>query len=376
MNVQRVGAIAAFGSVVGLYVVAVVFSIVGDLGPVWEFFAFGTWLFAFAGVGVLIVFRRPGNAIAWLCLGFALVWAINLAADTSLRFEMSNPGFLPRPELLAVVADQVWVPGVGIVGFLLLLFPDGHLPSSRWRPLAWVLLGAMALSMTYGVLRPGRFTDWDFTNPFGVAWVGRLEIVSFVLVVILILSLLACAAAVAIRYRRAQGAERQQLKWLMAAGVVSALSYGLLFVEDGPPWILAWTTIPVAIGFSVFRYRLYDIDRLVSRTLSYAVVAGLLAATYSGAVVLLSLLVPSDSNLAVAGSTLLVAILFNPLRRRTQDLVDRRFDRTRFDYRQVADEFSAELRTHTDVEQIQTAMARVVDSTFRPAAVSLWVPPR
>lgn len=377
MNAQRAGAMAAFGSVIGLFATAVFASTIGNLGPVWEYFAFGTWLFAFAGVGVLIAFRRPGNAIAWLCLGFAFAWATNLTADTLLRFEMTSPGLIPRPDVLAVVADQVWVPGVGIVGFLLLLFPDGQLPSPRWRPLVWALLVAMSLAMAYGLFRPGPFTDWqDFTNPLGVAWVGRLEIVSFVVVVALISSLLACALSVVIRFRRAEGEERQQLKWLVAAGVVSALSYLLLFVEDGPPWILAWTTIPVAIGVAVFRYRLYDIDRLVSRTLSYAVVAGLLAGTYFGAVVLLSLLVPSDSQLAVAGSTLLVAVLFNPLRRRTRDLVDRRFDRARFDYRRVTDQFSADLRTQTDVAQINAAMARVVDSTLRPTAVSLWVPPR
>lgn len=376
MSLQRIAATTAFGLVVGLFAGAAVISTAASLEPVWEVVAWGIWLFAFAGVGLLLVFRRPGNAIAWLCLGFALFWAAQLASDSVLTHEMTEPGFIARPELLAVVADQLWVPGVVIVGFLLLLFPDGQLPSPRWRPLAWVLFVTMLLVMAYGFTRPGVFPDWDFTNPFGVEWVGRLVAVDYVLVACLILSLAACAVSVAVRFRRAGGPERQQLKWLMAAGIVSAVSYILLFVEDRVPWILAWTTIPVAIGFAVLRYRLYDIDRLVSRTLSYALVAGLLAATYFGTVVVLSVLLPSESNLAVAGSTLLVAILFNPLRRRTQHVVDRRFDRTRFDYSRVAEQFSADLRTQTDVAEIQTAMARVVDSTMRPTVVSMWVRPR
>src|SRR5690606_16331792 len=225
----------------------------------------------------------------------------------------------------------------------------------------------------YGLTRPGRFTDWDFVNPWGVPWVERLVVVDIALVIGLILSLAASAASVVSRFRRASGPEKQQLKWLVAAGVVSAASYALLFVEDGLPWILAWTTIPVAIGIAILRYRLYDIDRLVSRTVSYVVVTGMLVALYLGAVFVFQLVLPTESDLAVAASTLAVAAAFNPVRLRVQGFVDRRFNRSRYDAGRTVDTFSRRLRGATDAADLADQLCDTTASVLEPAHLSLWL---
>lgn len=373
MNTQRVAAGVIFLGVVSLFALTVVVTLAGGPAPLWEGLAFGAWLFAFALVGLLIVFRRPGNAIAWLCLGFALAWGFQIAFETILGYETLHPGSVPWPEYLAVFADQMWVFGVGLLGFVLLLFPEGSLPSRRWKPLAGVLLATMILIVAYGVTRPGPFPDRDLINPLGVEWVGRVEVAAYALLVVLVTTILVSASSLVVRFRRSDEAGRRQLKWLMAAGIVSAISYALLFVNDRVPWILAWTTIPVAIGFAVLRYRLYDIDRLVSRTITYAVVAGLLAAVYFGAVVVFSTLLPAESDMAVAGSTLLLAVLFNPVRRRVKDMVDKRFDRTRFDHGRVIERFTRDVNKRTDLGEIQTSLADVIGSTLRTTSLAVWV---
>lgn len=372
MNTQRVVAMATVTMVVAMYALAIVVSTIGDLVPPWEMAAFGAWLLAFAVVGVLIVFRRPGNPIAWLCLGFAFPFAAYFAADAVLRYEMAEPGLISRPELLAIFASQLWVPAVGAIGYLLLLFPDGHLPSHRWKWFARFLATTLGLLIAYGSLVPGTFADWHFENPLGVSWIDDYVAIGYALVVFLIASILISAVSVAFRYRRADSVEKLQLKWLVAAGAVSALSYAFVFIDDGPPWILSWSAIPVAIGFAVLRYRLYDIDRLISRTLSYAVVAGLLTGAFFGAVVLLSLLLPSESNLAVAASTLLVAVLFDPLRRRIQNRVDRRFDRARFDAERVIEQFAVDLRNLTDLDELTIELTKVIGQVLRPSILAFW----
>ncbi len=229
-----------------------------------------------------------------------------------------NPGTLARPDLIAALAYPLWVPGVGLIGFLLLLFPDGHLPSPRWRPVAWLLGGTIAILGLTELFLPGVFLDWEYVNPLGIEALEpfREGAPGVTLVLILVLCILASAVSVVVRYRRAVGIERLQLKWMMAAGLVAAIAYALLFFWDGFYIQLVWTVIPVAIGLSMHRHRLYDIDRLISRTVAYTLVVGLLAIVYAGSVFLLRERLPGQGNIAVAASTLAVAALFNPLRRR------------------------------------------------------------
>jgi hypothetical protein len=193
------------------------------------------------------------------------------------------------------------------------------------------------------------------------------------LVLILVLCILASAFSVVVRYRRAVGIERLQLKWMMAAGLVAALAYALLFFWDGFYIQLVWTVIPVAIGLSMHRHRLYDIDRLISRTVAYALVVGLLAIVYAGTVFLLRERLPGRGNIAVAASTLAVAALFNPLRRRVQERVDRRFNRTRHDAWKVAETYTRGLSDQIDPDRIVNGWIGVISETVQPATVAVWV---
>jgi hypothetical protein len=266
------------------------------------------------------------------------------------------------------------VPGVGLIGFLLLLFPDGHLPSRRWRPVAWLLGGTIAVLTLTGFFLPGVLQDREYVNPLGVEALEPFDegVLGIALVSILVLCILASAVSVVVRYRGASGVEGLQLKWLMAAGLVSALAYGVLFFWEGFSIQLVWASIPIAIGLSMHRHRLYDIDRLISRTVVYAVVVGALALVFTVVVLVLGNVLPGDDALPVAASTLAVAAMFNPLRRRVQGRVDRFFNRSHYDAELVAARFAGGLRDETDADRIVKGWVGVVSETMQPTAVGVW----
>jgi hypothetical protein len=346
-----------------------------DLADLGDTIGFTVWIVAFTVVGVIIAVHRPGNPVAWICLGFSGAWSVWILLDGLLIYESANPGALARPDLIAALAYPLWVPGVGLIGFLLLLFPDGHLPSPRWRPVAWLLGGIIAILGVTELFIPGAFQEWEYVNPLGIEALGpfREGAPGVTLVLILVLCILASAVSVVVRYRRAVGIERLQLKWMMAAGLVAALAYALLFFWDGFYIQLVWTVIPVAIGLSMHQHRLYDIDRLISRTVAYTLVVGLLAIVYAGSVFLLRERLPGQGNIAVAASTLAVAALFNPLRRRVQARVDRRFNRTRHDAWQVAETYTRGLSDQIDPERIVNGWIGVISETVQPATVAVWM---
>jgi hypothetical protein len=346
-----------------------------SLGDWADVLGFTAWISAFTVVGVIIAIHRPGNPVAWLCLGFAGVWSTWILLDGLLTYESAHPGTLVRPDLIAGLAYPLWVPGVALIGFLLLLFPDGRLPSPRWRPVAWLLGGTTAVLTLTGFLLPGVVQDTVYVNPLGIEALEPFDqgIPGMALVVTLVSCILASAVSVLLRYRRAVGSERLQLKWLMAAGLVAALAYALLFVWEDFNIQLVWAAIPVAIGLSMHRHRLYDIDRLISRTVVYAIVVGALAAVFVGAVFLFGQISPFEGDLAVAMSTLTVAAMFNPLRRRVHRWVERRFNRSRFDAERVIDIFAGELRDETDAGSIVDGWVSVVAETMQPKAVGAWV---
>ena len=343
-----------------------------DLG---DALGFSLWITAFTVVGVIIAFHRPGNPVAWICLAFSGVWSIWILLDGLLIYEAAHPGTLMRPDLTAALTHPLWVPGVGLIGFLLLLFPDGRLPSPRWRPVAWLLGGTIGVLAITELLLPGVIQDREYVNPLGIEGLEPFSqgAPGIALVMILVLCILASALSVVVRYRRAIGIERLQLKWMMAAGLVAALAYALLFFWDGFYIQVVWAVIPVAIGFSMHRHRLYDIDRLISRTVSYALVIGLLALVYVGGVFLMNLVFPLEGNLAVAASTLAAAALFSPLRRRVQDRVDRRFNRTRHDALKVTDSYARSLGDEVDPERIVDGWIGIVSTTIQPATIGVWV---
>jgi hypothetical protein len=353
---------------------------------------------------VLILRSQPRNRIGWLLMAIGLVWALcGSAADAYTRFALrTGPEALPSAGVAALMSTLVWVPGVGLMGtFLLLLFPDGHLPSRRWRPVAWAS-GFVITSVTITLaLTPGKLEVGDapnLQNPLGWAQAAPvLQSLQAGLIPLLPLCVVACATALVLRFRRSHGVERLQLKWLATAAAAVAGIY-LLSIAGGvltgamfggreqPTWMdaldslsfLAFLCIPAAIGVAVLKHRLYDIDVVINRTLVYGSLTIGLGSVYIGSVLLLQLLLnsfTSGSDLAVAGSTLAVAALFGPARSRIQTAVDRRFYRSRYDAARTLDEFAVRLRNELDLDAIGSDLSATVEETVRPAHVSLWLRP-
>jgi hypothetical protein len=363
---------------VALALTALVFHVRTDAAHEWldwlDALGLVMWLAIFSVVGALIVLHRPDNVIGWLCLCFALFWSIWIAGDAILVYDEANPGTLASPGALAASIHPLWVPAIGIIGLLLLLFPDGRLPSVRWRPVLWGLLFVIGTLTITAFFLPGLVQDRTVVNPWGVEAFEVFDTgpAGRGLVVLLILGIVLSALSVIFRYRSAGTLERFQLKWLMAAAVVSAISYILLFFVGDMPIQLIFSLIPIAIWFAVRRHRLYEIDRVISRTVAYGLVVATLAAVYAGAVFVLQGLVKGGDSLVVAASTLVVAGIFNPVRRRTLARVDRFFNRSHYDAERVVNVFANELRNETDAERIVLGWTRVAAETMEPSAVGVW----
>jgi hypothetical protein len=346
---------------------------------------FGAAILAYLTIGVLIVSRRPGHVIGWLycVVGFLFSYAAFAPAYADYAL-YAKPGSLPAAEWVAWSAS--WLDGVFIasVAFLMLFFPTGRLPSRRWRPVLWLLLGATALAFLTVSFRPGPI--WEDTlpveNPLGIERAGGLidALGLFVwlgLVAVFVLS----AASIVVRFRRSKGDERQQLKWIAFAALLVIVSFVLANLTYGGPiatgfLAVALAAIPVTTGIAILRYRLYDIDRLISKTLVYASLTVILGAAYVGLVLAGQAVFSSfagGSDLAIAVSTLVVAALFLPVRSRVQKLVDRRFYRRRYDAQRTLEAFGARLREEVDLDLLTSDLRGVVIETMQPAHVSLWL---
>ncbi|MEO7422007.1 MAG: hypothetical protein ABIU87_06395 [Ornithinibacter sp.] len=371
-------------------------GVVGDL-------LFSLVVLAFPLVGLLILRRQPRNTVGWLLQAIGLVWALNLLAENYATYGMVlSPGSLPRPEVMAAFSQAGWVPAIGLMGtFLFLLYPDGHLPSPRWRPVAWVCGATIALGTLGVLLRPGTMAGSPIPqteNP--LAWTSGGPLLTVLMVVVLPLlpiGIIACAIALVTRFRRSRGVERLQLKWLALAGAVVALLYlatmvavllgevtDVLDAATGAVTVLqlvslvSFVLVPVSIGIAILLHGLYEVDVVINRALVYGALTATLAGVYLGSVLLLQLIlspVTSQSDLAVAGSTLAVAALFRPARRRIQRVVDRRFYRSRYDAARTLDDFTDRLRHQVDLDAVGSDLRSVVDTSVQPAHVSLWVRP-
>jgi hypothetical protein len=355
-------------------------------------------MFSFSAVGVLIAVRLPRNAIGWLLLVIGLSWGLVVATDGYLiRATELSPGSLPNPSLVAVISGSLWIPPVGLMGnYLILLFPDGHLPSPRWRPLAWIAAGALLLSWIAIVFSPGSLADVGLpgeTNPLGVESLETLLVALQLTIVLIPITIVASAVALVGRYRRSRAEERVQLKWLTAAGATVACLYlvamagSLTYVfsdsRADPVWgqvldqvaLVSFGLIPIAIGMAILKHRLYDIDLIINRTLVYGGLTALLATTYFGIVVLLQSVVPGagDSDLTIAGSTLAVAALFRPLRARMQGFIDRSFYRRKVDAQRTLESFNSRLRDDVDLDHLSADLLGVVRDTMQPEHASLWL---
>jgi hypothetical protein len=345
------------------------------------------FILVFATVGLVVSLRRPGNAIGW-ALGFAgLAYAVasvgNGYANWAFLVEHGEPfGSTFAAWLTSWVWNLALAPGAL---FPLLLFPDGRLPSPRWRPVLWMAVAGVILTSAAAALAPGRFEDYTPRNPIGIEGAGSaLDFVGAVGIAAILAAFLAIVVSLVRRFRRARGTEREQLKWLTySAGVIVVAGIGsAIFVEPhstdtaNAMQSLALTSYPVALGIAMLRYRLYDIDVVINRTLVYAGLTATLAGAYLGTVLLLQLVLDSftsGSSLAVAISTLAVAALFRPARARIQAVVDRRFYRRKYDAAQTLETFSVRMREQVDLETLGGELRAVVSETMQPAHVSLWL---
>ena len=349
-------------------------------------------VFSFATVGVLILWQQPHNRLAWFLLGVigAIAVVPSLLEAYVLRATSGSsgtPGSLSGAALVAGLNQGTWALSVGGIGiFLVLLFPDGRLPSPRWRWLVRVGTAAITLTVLSTALIPGRITDGagaGLVNPLGLRDFSVLvAILVGVSLGLLPVCIVAAVMAMVGRFRRSRGTERLQLKWFALAAVVagSVLPIGLLLWDLGPlvrvAMAVALLALPVAICLAILRHRLYDIDVVIKRTLVYGSLSLSLGAIYLAVVLALQSLTGTftgDSDLAVATSTLVVAALFQPLRRRIQTVVDRRFYRRAYDATLTLDAFTDRLSQEVDLEAVAADLRLVVDEVMSPTQLSLWL---
>jgi hypothetical protein len=350
-----------------------------------------------ATVGAVVASRRPSHPVGWLLLGLGLSVPGFEVVDGYARYGLlARPGSLPAARHLVVYSPALFMAGLACAGFVLLLTPSGSLPSPsrRWRWWARALGAApVAFLVTVALLpEPLDPTYRQVVNPLGLR--GGLPVqvpligVNLLAGAVVLLTVPVAAVSLALRFRRARGLERQQLRWLaFAAGLASVGAALLLAGISLPtsPWLtlalITWgggvclVLLPLAIGAAILRYRLYDLDRIISRTLAYGLLTLLLGGGYAGVVLGLGQLLGQDSSLVVAAATLAVAAAFQPARRRVQDLVDRRFNRRRYDAARTIAAFSTRLREEVDLDTLATELLAVVDQTMQPTSASLWLRP-
>ena len=361
----------------------------GGGAPFWEFAPF-------AVVGVIVAWWRPRNPLGWILVGLAAALGLSedgsfyAVADYRLRHGTLPVGWV------AMFAQPGWAIAIVLIGVAVLIFPDGTLPSPRLRWVLWLYLalGLVWMGSAYvitadAVLRhavhvdaSGNLVALDNGNSSPGWWNVLQDVVFGTLAVGWLLTLAGQAAS----YRRSSGERRQQLKWLLGgfaaclAGVVTAVTVGdaagFWHVVSHVAQVAAIIALPVTLGVAILKYRLYDIDRIISRTLAYAIVTGLLVGMYAGLVLLAQQVLRLHSTVAVAAATLAAAALFNPVRRRVQHVVDRRFNRTRYDADRAIGEFAARLQDAVDLDAVRGDLAGVVQAALEPSHVSVWTAPR
>ena len=347
---------------------------------------------AFAVVGFVVAWRKPRNPLGWAILGLAAFFALSEDASfyTVADYRLRHGG-LPLG-WVALLAQPGWAPAIVLLGLVFLLFPDGRPPSPRWRWVLWAYLAvgilwiASAFTLTVGAII-GHHLRVDPSGTLVVlgntahnaAWWNAVTSVG---AVVLAVCWLASLAAQALSYRRSSGERRQQLKWLLTASAIGGVCFAGSFTSGSPSGFLHILSIiaivgglafPLSIGVAILKYRLFDIDRIISRTLAYAIVTGLLVGVYAGVVLLATRVLPFSSSVAVAASTLAAAALFNPLRRWVQRAVDRRFNRARYDADRTVAAFAARLTGAVDLDTVQADLAGVVHQALEPAHVSVWI---
>ena len=343
-------------------------------------------------VGVLLASRRPRHPVGWLLLGLGLPVALSGVATGYANYGlMARPGALPAAGWAALYHGVSVLAALAALQFVLLLTPTGSLPSPCWRWWAGVAAGSAVVALATSLVLPFDPPYQANPNPLAIpALAGLLRPLSNLTWAVTALGLPVAAASLLLRFRRARGVERQQLRWLVLAAALAAavlaatllaLAVGLVG-STGDEVLLGWVSavvlglMPLATGAAILRYRLYDLDRIVSRTVAYGLLTVLLGGGYATVVLGLGQLLGRDSTLVVAGATLAVAAVFRPARRRVQGAVDRRFNRRRYDAARTIQGFSTRLREQVDLDALTAELLVVADQTMQPTRVSIWLRPR
>jgi hypothetical protein len=353
--------------------------------PVWFSAVFGV-------VGFVVAWRKPRNPLGWAILGLAAFFALSEDASfyTVADYRLHHGG-LPLG-WLALLAQPGWAPAIVLLGLVFLLFPDGQPPSPRWRWVLWAYLAvgilwiASAFTLTVGAII-GHHLRVDPSGTLvvlgntahNVVWWNAVTSVG---AVVLAVCWLASLAAQALSYRRSSGERRQQLKWLLTGSAIGGVCFAISLTSGSRSGFLHILSIiaivgglafPLSIGVAILKYRLFDIDRVISRTLAYVIVTGLLLGLYAGLVLLATHVVSTTTPVAVAASTLAAAALFNPLRRWVQRAVDRRFNRARYDADRTVAAFAASLQDAVDLDAVRDDLVGTVQRSLEPAHVSVWI---
>jgi hypothetical protein len=364
---------------------------------------YGVWVLGtfvgviFPALGLFLASRRPEHPIGWLFCATGLVVGLDhFCGEYAIYALLAHPGSLPAGQAAAWVASWLWAPYSALLVFLALLFPDGHLPSGRWRPFAWLVGIATIVGVAVEALLPVPICEvCPIENPFGIEGLESVaDLVNALVVAFLngVLGALALAALF-VRFRRASGVEHQQIKWLVFPTLVlfigATLAY-IVYSATGAWW--TWSVgqsllavgsvgVPIAMGVAILRHRLYEIDILINRTLVYGSLTAIMVGIYFGGVTATQALFHALTSqeqlpqLVVVASTLVIAALFNPLRHRIQSFIDRSFYRRKYDAAKTLEEFSMKLRDETDLEAVSNDLVGVVRETMQPAYVSLWLRP-
>jgi hypothetical protein len=342
----------------------------------------------FPSVGWLIASRRRENRVGWMFLVIGFFYALTQFSSMYAVYGLlAAPGSLPLADVMAWLNGVVWAPAFTLLILLLLFFPDGRLPSRRWRPVVWIAGAAFLVTVV-----PNAVALWPYRGPLLLAADRALppadtapataQLLQNIGVIASLFVAAAGAGALVIRFRRSGGAERQQIKWFASAAIFEV---AVLFMMSGvalpPPFdilvaLIATPMIPIAIGVAILRHRLYDIDRIISRTVSYGAVTGILALVFVGTILVSQTVLASffsGSSVAVAASTLVVAALFQPLRRRVQAVVDRRFNRARYDAERTVAAFGAGLRDEVDLGALRHDLVVTIDQTLQPTHTGVWL---
>ena len=366
---------------------------------IYDYWFNNTTIVITATVGAIVASRRPENPVGWLlCLNGLTTSISHFSSQYAIYALLAQPDLLPAGEAFAWIDTWILSILIALDVFTFLLFPTGRLPSRRWRWLGWLTVAFVFVGAISGAFTSGPVDGLgSIRNPLGIE--GFTSGYKAVLYPMAPFLFAASALSVFVRLRRATGVERQQIKWFAYAAAVMAITVFLQIITetvDVPLWFgrtefavftVAGTAVPISIGIAILRYRLYDIDVIINRTLVYGALTALLAAGYFGTIMILQgvsslvyqvpfrAIIGQQSTLAVVASTLAIAALFNPLRRRIQSFIDRRFYRRKYDARKTLEGLSLKLRDETDLEALRGDLVGVVRETMQPAHVSLWLRP-